>query len=346
MCPQQEGICANHVGRVAKELPDVHRVAPQPRIARVQVLLQQKGAEGVNDAPARVLGDGVEAPSIILAPSGGGEVGDQHLPEVPLGEIRVPGNGQAHFRVLEAGEEGLRPPIVHPEGHQGDQAGAGVGVGVRIKGNGNAFGTGVVYQAQETACTPRHRGVEVGDVEGASAGPRDGDGLPEGVGKAVAQGIAHMGGVNAPLLGHHPAEGNEFLRIGIGAGGIGEAGREAERPLFHTLPQDVLLTAHLVGCRPPFLPPHRGDTQDRVAHQVADVDGCLPVITGQVVRHAGVAEVRRGTSIQTGVQVGEHLEVLGRGEGGVREAIHPHHLGGNALEHLGQVSGVPQDREG
>ena len=163
--------------------------------------------------------------------------------------------------------------------------------------------------------------------------------------KPIAEGVAQVGVIDATQPGGLLGEADELIGVGVAAGGIVEAGGQAEGALLQPLAQHGLHVGEIgVGGRF-FVPAHGADTDGGVADDVGDVHGHLVIEHGQVLRHRGPTAGEGWRPVQARVQLDEVQKVFVRRERRVGVAVDTHELGGDALADLGMVLGLGEDDE-
>ena len=178
-------------------------------------------------------------------------------------------------------------------------------------------------------------------MQGAAGPPGDHDHL--GVRRQRAGSVrAVVRCVEAPVLGHHLAQGHQLVGVGVHPGRVGQAAAQPDGSVDQTLPDHVGHPGALGGRRGPVVVAHHQHPHGALRHQVRGVAGDPRVQRVQVVGHPRPAEAELRVAVPAG-QLGPQgpcRDLVRRGEG---ESVLAEHLAGDALAHLGEMIVVDQD---
>src|SRR5262245_2382941 len=187
--------------------------------------------------------------------------------------------------------------------------------------------------------------IEVRDVGRRLAAPTDLDRLLERIEEPVAERVALMAVVEAIELAGRARELGELLGRCEAAGWIVEAGREADGPVAHRIPERALHAVDGLGVGGDIVPTPGIDAELAVPDERADIDADRSVIAGEVVGDRAPVIVDVGPAVETCVEVDERLEVLAPAERREPVAVDTDDLGRDALSDLRLVAWLGQDDE-
>ena len=177
----------------------------------------------------------------------------------------------------------------------------------------------------------------MGDLHGHATFLADPDGFHVG-GLESGRLPAHVREVVPAALGHAPGEGDQLLGRAVDAWRVHEAGRIAPGTRVDRFREVALHGRLLVGGGRPVLAAHRRVAEGAVAHELHHVDrGAEPA---EMIEVLAEALPRHGRLAPDAADPVAHRLQHAGGDGPGREAAHAHHLGGDALPHLGLCTGA------
>ena len=148
--------------------------------------------------------------------------------------------------------------------------------------------------------------------------------------------------VEAAVLGHHLAQRDELVGVGVHAGWVGQAAAQPDRAVEQTLPDHLGHPRALGGRRGPVVVADHQHPHGPLRHQVRRVAGDPAVQRIQVVGHARPAERELRITVPAG-QLPPQQRRRDLVRRGVGESVLAEHLAGDALAHLGEMIMVDQD---
>ena len=154
-----------------------------------------------------------------------------------------------------------------------------------------------------------------------------------------------MRDVDAAKWGDFFAQFGQFVFVGVNAGDVIEAARQADGPLLHPFAHKLPHRAKFVRGRPPRCQPHRFHPHVPVGNQRADVDGTLAVELREVLGDGVPMPVRRREVAVEPRGVAAHVFLRGgrtRREG---DAVLPEHVRSHALPYRRFVIGIDEQGE-
>ena len=289
------------------------------------------------DVPAlgqRRLGRGVD---IHAVPAAGVQV------IVVIGRVRI-----LHFR-LKLGPEGRIPQLIGhggeavfkmPGRHTGVEGGHVPGVGILVADHPDALVVGIVDQLQGLlllAPVGLAQHLVVGDVHPDTGLAAHIDGLLHRVHNEVGL-VPHVAGVDAVEGLNDLGQLDDFLFLGVAAGGIDQARGETGRAGFHGLPQNALHGVQLLVRGGTVGHSHDGNAQGAVADVHLGVGG--EALAVGILQEPGEAVPVLHVLREPGGAHGQHVlggsEVLGD-HGSHGQSALAHDLGGDALGGLKQM---------
>ena len=165
------------------------------------------------------------------------------------------------------------PAFLHPQRDELVQPGAGGGVGVHVVGDVDSLVAGALDHVDDLGAVAVVAPVgyrQMGELDGDSRAPPDLDGLLHHLDVPPGH-RPRVGHVEAAVAGGHLGQRHYLVGGGVPRWGKGQAGREAECALLHSLGEELLLDFELVGRGGPVVQRAACRPQGRVADLRRDV---------------------------------------------------------------------------